>query len=216
MPIATINFTVTCDPPAPPVANDDSATVSAPGYAIVSVLANDTYVGTPTLTATTPVPPQLSFTPASGAVQLLPGAAPGVYTFDYQLTTPGGSDTATVTVTYAPAAQVTVARDDSAAILLVPGVAISSVLANDTYSGTPTLTGSPPPELAFNTSTGQVSVLPDTPPGTYSFTYQLCTDNGCDMAIVSVTVQRSALSPECYDPLAAVFEPCAPNDDEGQ
>jgi len=48
-----------------------------------------------------------------------------------------------------------------------------------------------PPELTFDTSTGNVSLAADTPPGTYSFDYQICNVDQvdlCDIATVSITV----------------------------
>lgn len=94
---ALVTITVTC--PAP-IARDDSRVLTAPGVAVGSVLANDTYTGSASLAAVTPVPAELSFNTTTGAVVLAPGAAYGVYSFTYQLCALGGCDTAVVTVEY--------------------------------------------------------------------------------------------------------------------
>lgn len=72
--------------------------------------------------------------------------------------------------------------------------------ANDTLDGNP-LPGTEiyslpngsvvPPELFFNTSTGTVSVAAGTPPGTFSFDYQVCEtvdEFNCDIATATVLV----------------------------
>ena len=82
----------------------------------------------------------------------------------------------------------TIARDDSA-IVFEPGPAIPCVFANDSYTGSFTLTHSAiPPELDFNTTTGAVTLLPGAPYGGYTFTYTLCANGQCDTA--TVTVER--------------------------
>ena len=80
------------------IANNDSATLTAPGLAIADVRANDEpHDGA--LALASALPPELSFDTTTGAVTLLPGAEPGTYVFDYRL-----EDTATavVSVTYTP------------------------------------------------------------------------------------------------------------------
>ena len=104
------------------------------------------------------------------------------------------SATVSITVSCPPAGPV--ARDD-ASVVATPGVAVSTVLANDTYTGAPVLVAVTPvpPELAFNTSTGTVTLLSGAAYGVYTFEYQLCADGGCDTA--QVTVTYLAPSVEC-------------------
>lgn len=82
-----------------PVANDDDATVTAPGLAIADVRANDTGCDDGALTVVGLVPAELDFDTTTGAVTLLPGASPGVYSFLYLLE---GTAQAQVTVEYEP------------------------------------------------------------------------------------------------------------------
>lgn len=104
---ATVTITVGCSIEA----NDDTATVEAPGVAIANVMTNDLLCeetptqATATLTEASTVPPELSFDTSTGAVELLPDAEPGQYTFDYQLCSieePELCDVATVLVIYEP------------------------------------------------------------------------------------------------------------------
>ena len=47
------------------------------------------------------------------------------------------------------------------------------------------------PRIVLNTSTGEVTVAPGTPGGTYTLTYQICellNPTNCDTAVVTVTV----------------------------
>lgn len=98
--LVTVTVTAVCQV----VANDDVATLSAPGVAINDVRSNDDTCAPEanTLSASTPVPPELSFNTSTGQVDLLAGAAAGVYSFDYELATANSSDVATVTITYQP------------------------------------------------------------------------------------------------------------------
>ncbi len=82
---------------------------------------------------------------------------------------------------------------------VIGGTNVLNVLGNDEIKGDPatpanstlSLVSSISSRLSFDTSTGQVSVLPGTRTGTYSFTYQICdaNDSGdCDTAIASIGV----------------------------
>ena len=83
----------------------------------VNVLLNDTLNGvaataaTVSLSAASPVPPELSFDAATGNVSVAAGTAAGSYSFDYQICevlNPANCATATVTVTVDPPAPATV------------------------------------------------------------------------------------------------------------
>lgn len=104
MATSTATVTVTVTAVCQVAANDDAATLTAPGVAINDVRSNDDTCAPEanTLSASTPVPPELSFNTSTGQVDLLAGAAAGVYSFDYELATTNSSDVATVTITYQP------------------------------------------------------------------------------------------------------------------
>ena len=85
------------------------------------------------------------------------------------------------------------------------GVAIPTVLSNDTLNGvlvtssqvTISLTSALPTGVTFNTTTGAVSVNPQTQAGTYSFTYNLCEvgaiPSNCDPATVTIIVSTAPI-----------------------
>lgn len=97
--MATVTITIDCPIGAGVRARDDEVFVSAPGVAIQSILANDSFAGEVTLTASTPIPPALSLSP-EGQVELLAGAALGVYYFSYEICVGSVCSTAEVTVNY--------------------------------------------------------------------------------------------------------------------
>ncbi|NAS29680.1 T9SS type B sorting domain-containing protein [Flavobacteriaceae bacterium R38] len=82
------------------------------------------------------------------------------------------------------------------------GTAIADVLANDTVLGNPAtltpanvlltvVTPSTNPGVVLNTTTGAVTVAPNTPAGTYTITYQICdaaNPTSCDTAMIFVIV----------------------------
>ncbi|MEY4925631.1 MAG: hypothetical protein RI894_67, partial [Bacteroidota bacterium] len=79
------------------------------------------------------------------------------------------------------------------------GLAIPTVLINDTKNGTAilqseatlSLVGTLPTGITFNTITGAVGVNPLTPADTYTFVYNLCeaaNPSNCDLATVTVIV----------------------------
>jgi gliding motility-associated-like protein len=101
-----------------------------------------------------------------------------------------------------------VANDDTNPIAINGydgGIAIPTVLVNDTLNGvlvnasqvTITLTTTLPTGITFDTSTGAVGVNPQTPAGTYTFTYNLCevgaVPANCDPATVTVVVSAAPI-----------------------
>lgn len=85
------------------------------------------------------------------------------------------------------------------------GVAIPSVLGNDSFDGAAAtsanvvlsvVTPASNPGVTLNTATGAVSVAPDTPEGTYAITYRICetaNPGNCDDAVATVTVTAADL-----------------------
>lgn len=106
----------------------------------------------------------------------------------------------------------TYARKD-VAYVTAPGIAIGSVLDNDVYAGPVTLTPATtvPPELTFDTTTGEVSLNPGAVYGTYEFNYWLCPagrfppDTACSMTVVTV---RYVDKIRCVRVARAVYDPC--------
>ena len=94
-------------------AGTDTVTALAGATDVVNVLAGDTVNNVPANTSnsilsvapTSSVPPELSFDPSDGSVDIAPGTPPGTYSFDYQLceaTNTTNCVTATVSVTVDP------------------------------------------------------------------------------------------------------------------
>ncbi|TPD73458.1 putative Ig domain-containing protein, partial [Flavobacterium microcysteis] len=199
---------------APIVANNDNPT-PVNGYEgdtdVVNVLTNDTLNGVPVvpsqvvITVTTPsTNPGVELDPATGTVSVDPQTPAGTYTIVYQLCeilNPTNCDPATVTIVVA-AAPINAVNDTNATPVngYVGGNAIPNVLANDTLNGVAVIPGevtvsvvpgSVPAGITFNTATGAVDVLADTPAGTYTFDYTICeilNPTNCDTATVTVVV----------------------------
>jgi len=85
------------------------------------------------------------------------------------------------------------------------GTAVSNILDNDLYDGNPVvpadvtisvLTPASNPGVSLNTSTGEVTVDPSVPAGTYTIQYQICMNaapSNCDDALITVTVLEADL-----------------------
>ncbi len=170
--------------------------------------ANSTIV----LATASTVPPQLVFTPATGGVDVLPNTPIGTYTFDYKLCeilNPTNCKIATETVNVI-AAPLVAANDTPPNVNGATGnptlinaftndsfnsapVDLAKVTATVTTPAVPATAGAPVP--ALDPSTGNVSVPPGTPAGTYTITYQLCENlnpiANCKTAIVTVLVDAA-------------------------
>ncbi|MEZ5707764.1 MAG: putative Ig domain-containing protein [Blastomonas sp.] len=211
---ATATATVTVIA-APIQAVDDSASGinGASGAAdVLNVLGDDTLNGSPvngadvTISVATgsSVPAGLSFDPATGSVSVDPGTAAGTYSFDYTICenlNPTNCSTATATVTVI-AAPIDAADDSVAGINGFSGQTnVLNALDGDTLNGAPATTATVtislapgatvPTGLTFDPATGNTSVQPGTPAGTYSFDYQICeilNPANCAIATETVTV----------------------------
>ena len=199
---ATVTVTVAG---APPVAVDDTASVTDGQSVDVDVLANDSTVGFPrTGFAVTTAPghgtakvvpaatasgsPTISYTPALGFA--------GTDTFGYTLSTAYGSATATVTVTVAGVPPTAV--DDSARTVSGQAVTVD-VLANDDAHGFTPLTlrsVGTPRHGAARIVGGKVVYTPAADfVGTDSFGYVAATRYGTATATVTVTVTAPPPAP---------------------
>ncbi len=202
--------------PKPIVATNDTATGnygSAGKPDVLNIFGNDTLGGaaaTPatvsaTISPATPLPPQLTFDPATGTVGVAAGAPAGTYTFDYticELGNPTNCSTATVTVTTTVAS--IVATDN---ILAAPFdtkdalTNIVNVLDNDTFDGaaidpakvTLKPVGTLPPGITLNPD-GTVDLAQYLASGTYTFDYEICeiaNPANCATATVRIPVKKS-------------------------
>lgn len=89
---------------------------------------------------------------------------------------------------------------------LTGGPSVPDILDNDLYDGSPVIAGDVTiteitPALhsgvVLNTSTGEVTVAPGTPIGTYTIVYQIClnaTPDNCDLATIYVEVTGGSLT----------------------
>ncbi len=147
---------------------------------------------------------------ANGTITVATGTAAGAYTLYYTIcnqTAGTPCDTAAVTLTVITTVQ---ADDDAFAATAAQGISgatLGNVLTNDNYNGgsattsnvnisvttpaTPAYAGAPVPSI--NTATGEVTLPPNTPAGSYAITYQICDKSGspCDPATVTVTVDAT-------------------------
>ena len=181
----TINVTAVIKP------NPENGTVpsSTGGTAINNVLSNDSTNGVPstfinsTISPIGTYPTGIALNTSTGAVTVVPGTTPGNYPIVYQLCDrliPVNCATVTDTVKVTPVIKpVTESGTVSSA---TGGTAINNVLSNDSTNGYPSTLinstiaqiGSWPTGISLNPSTGTITVVPGTAPGTYPVMYQLC------------------------------------------
>lgn len=187
-------------------ANEDQADVkTGGGIAIANVLANDTYAGavatlaSVTLSATS-TDAALTLSP-DGAVTIAAGASLGLHQMTYQICQIGNAincDDAAIKVRVSNYA-VRANDDKGTAPQSRGGVAVASVLANDTFEGAPTslamvslsLVTTPSAGISFDATDGSVRVAAGTLPGTSSFVYRICERayaSNCAQATVTVTI----------------------------
>ena len=177
---------------------------------VVNVYTNDTLNGTAVVPSevilTTTIPnPNLVLNP-NGNVDVIPGTPAGTYTMTYQICevlNPTNCDTAVVSVTVVPPA--IDANNDSATNIngTTGATNVVNVYTNDTLNGTAVVpseviltTTVSNPNLVLNPN-GNVDVIPGTPGGTYTLTYQICevlNPTNCDTAVVTVFVMEPELT----------------------
>lgn len=174
-----------------------------------NVLDNDTLdsaatdLSEVTLNVTAPASnPGVTLDPASGEVSVAPGTPAGTYTIGYEICeigNPNNCASATATVVVTAATGIAASNDTPAPVPSVGGGAnIINVLANDDLGGSVpdiadiTLTVTSPaadPGVTLDPASGNVSVAPGTPSGTYTIGYQFCENaNPANCASASVTV----------------------------
>ena len=188
-------------------ANDAGSTKRSGGTAIASVLANDSFAGSPASLASL-VLSQLSSTdagvtldPSDGSVDVAADASVGVKTLDYSLcevAAPTNCDHATATITVVP--YVVDAVDDAGgAMSMAGGTAIGNVLANDRFDGAQASAdnvvlspvSSTSSGVTLDATDGSVEVAPGTSGGVHTLVYRICetaSPSNCDLASAKVTV----------------------------
>ncbi|MBA5791904.1 hypothetical protein H3159_03820, partial [Flavobacterium sp. xlx-221] len=175
-----------------------------------SVLTNDTLNGQPVkpsevnLTPGTSSNPGLTMNP-DGTITVAPQTPAGTYTYTYTICeklNPNNCDTATATVVVT-AAKIDAVDDNYGPINGYVGGNTPSVLTNDTLNGQPvkpsevnlTPGTSSNPGLTMNPD-GTITVAPQTPAGTYTYTYTICeklNPNNCDTATATVVVTAAKI-----------------------
>jgi uncharacterized repeat protein (TIGR01451 family) len=150
------------------------------------------------------IPAGLTFDISDGTTSVQPNTPAGNYSFNYQICeqlnpTNCAIATETVSVIAGPIQSV---NDSATGINGASGANnVLNVLTGDTRNGVPATTGevtiqlapgaTVPAGLTFDTATGNVSVVPGTPAGTYFFNYRICeiiNPTNCSIAEARVTV----------------------------
>ena len=177
-----------------------------------NVLVNDTLNGAPVtlaqvnLTQVSTSNPGITLDPATGAVTVPAGLPAGAYTLTCQICeqlNPTNCDTAVVTITVGNGE--IIANEDAGSVPTTGGVAVPNVLVNDSLNGAPVMlpqviltviSEASEAGVLLNPATGQVTVAPGTPAGTYQLAYQICervNPTNCDPAKVTVTVAAGSI-----------------------
>ncbi|RYF22472.1 MAG: hypothetical protein EOO42_08765 [Flavobacteriales bacterium] len=190
------------------VAKPDVQTVLAGNTGAASVLANDTYTGTPANTSNVTIN-QISTTnagvnvnPSTGLVTVNAGTPAGTYTVVYQICdnfTPNNCKQTTATITVPLPA--IVATNDTQTIN-AGSTGTVSVLSNDTYNGTTAATNNvnltqvstTNSGITLNTATGNINVAAGAPAGTYTVDYKICDKvnvTNCKSATATATVPQT-------------------------
>jgi large repetitive protein len=218
-PANCANTTVTVVVSAAPIAatNDNAGTVTtvAGGANLVNALTNDRLNGVAVvladinLTVTAPASnPGVTLDPATGQVSVAPGTPAGNYTIGYQICeklNPANCATATVAVVI-EATPLGAANDSPPPVAGITGNPNAiNAFANDTLNGVPVvqsainttiLTPASNPGVVMDPVTGNVSVAPGTPAGTYTIDYEICekaNPDNCKTAKVTIVVEAAPI-----------------------
>jgi large repetitive protein len=197
---------------------------------IINAFSNDLLNGVPvvvadiTATVTTPATPVTPgapvpvMDPATGLVDVPAGTPAGTYTITYQICeslNPSNCSTSSVTIVVLPAA-IVAGTDAPPSIRSDLGNPTAvNAFGNDTLNGVPVdpalisatvLTPASNPGVALDPVTGNVSVAPNTPAGTYTIEYQICerlNPTNCATSTVTIVVDPpvGAISGTVYQDL---------------
>lgn len=210
---AIINDTLTVSGDIRPRLDTGSAIAGTNAVAIPNVAANDQVngaaatlgsSGNATIATVGVWPAGLTLDPATGAISSDTTAIPGTYTLPYRLcdtSAPANCADQNAIVTVFAAIR---PSPDIVTVSAAGGTALPNVTANDVVNGTPVTLGSGgnatvgqvgiwPAGITLDPTTGAVTVLAGTPPGTYTVDYQLCDLNlPVNCATTLVTIRISA------------------------
>ncbi|KPN19672.1 hypothetical protein AO715_06745 [Xanthomonas sp. Mitacek01] len=206
----TASVTITVDPPVIAAVDDRYTGINggSGNPAVGNVLDGDTLNGVavdPALVTITTgtLPNGVTVDTSTGVIGVAPGTPAGSYTFEYticEVLNPANCSTATVTIVVDP--PVITAVDDR-----YSGVDGGSgdpnagnVLDGDTLNGAPVAdpslvtitTGTLPPGVTVDPTTGVIGIAPSTPAGSYTFEYTICevlNPSNCSTASVTIVVE---------------------------
>jgi uncharacterized repeat protein (TIGR01451 family) len=212
-------------PDAPAPANGANG-----GEDIINAFTNDVFNDAPVViadivaTVTAPATPNTqgalvpALDPATGLVDVPPGTPAGTYTIGYQICEKlNPLNCANSTITVVVEASAIAANNDSAEPVRqgIGNPATINAFANDTLNGVAVtsamttatvLTPASDPSVVLDPATGNVSVGPEVPTGTYAIEYQICeklNPANCKTATVTIVVLApiSAVSGTVYSDL---------------
>jgi uncharacterized repeat protein (TIGR01451 family) len=192
-----------------------TAVAGAAATPIANVAANDTVngagatlggTGNATVAQSGSWPIGLALNTTSGAVTSAATLAPGTYSVAYQLCDKSAPpDCATATDTVTVSSNILPGSPSGTAVAGTAATPIASIVTGSTVNGAPATLGSGgnatvaqsgtwPPGIALNATTGAVTTTATAAPGHYSLIYRLCdkaTPPNCASATASITVTAS-------------------------
>ena len=182
----TTTVSVTVNPVADIVA--DTVTTNEDTAATTNVLANDNFEGSPSITAVTQGAHGSVVNNGNGTITYTPNADyNGSDSYTYTVTSGGVTETATVSVTINPVADI---ADDSATTNEDNAVT-TSVLANDSFEGSPSITAVTQGAhgTVVNNGDGTITFTPVADyNGSDSYTYTVTSGGVTETATVNVTI----------------------------
>ncbi|MFC4291221.1 hypothetical protein ACFOWX_02205 [Sphingorhabdus arenilitoris] len=218
---ATVAVAVTATPIAANADTPAPVNGTSGGSDIINAFDNDRLNGQPvdpadiTATITTPATPASPgapvpmLDPATGLVDVPAGTPAGTYTINYQICetlNPANCADSVVTVVV-DAAPIAAQNDTPPPVNGLNGASnIANIFGNDTLNGAAataanvTLSVTSPaanPGVTLDPVSGNVSVAPGTPAGTYSIGYEICerlNPSNCATATVIVVVESAAIN----------------------
>jgi uncharacterized repeat protein (TIGR01451 family) len=209
---ATVTDTVTVSGSIRAVADTGTAVAGTASTPVANVAANDTVNGAPatlgaagnaTVVQSGSWSPGIALNTTTGAITTTAAVATGTYNIVYQLCDRNSPpDCALTTDTIIVTGAVVPATGTGTATAGVPSTPIGNIAANGTVNGAPAVlgpsgnatvaqTGTWPPGIALNPTTGAVTASAQVPAGTYSITYTLCDRNtppACATAVDTIVL----------------------------
>jgi uncharacterized repeat protein (TIGR01451 family) len=214
---ATISDQITLSAAIAPMSDAGFATSGVVGSPIANIAANDLVNGAPatlgaggnaSVAISGTWPAGIMLNAATGAVSTSAAVAPGVYALQYQLcdkNTPINCQTQSVTITVT--GNIAPLPESGSGISGTPATPINNVAANDNVNGvaatlgvggnaTIAQSGTWPPGIVLNATTGAITTAASVQPGSYAVTYQLCdraTTPNCASVVDTITITASIL-----------------------